>query len=91
MADVMTTTTTTIEQLLRQAGRERRCVRATYRYHGEHGPVHYWRLWEPYAIENGHAVVFSYFRDEFRTVPLESIVHVRLHDEQFRPRRPIEL
>jgi predicted DNA-binding transcriptional regulator YafY len=85
------TTSSRVEDLLRQAGRERRRVRATYRFLGESGDTVRERNWEPYAIRDGHAVVFSYFRNEFRSVPLKHIVDVEIHDVQFEPRRPIEL
>lgn len=85
------TTATRVEALLRQAGREHRQVRATYRYHGESGVTEHERHWEPYAIHDGHAVVFSYLRNEFRTIPLKHIVDVKIHDVVFEPRRPIEL
>ena len=85
------TTSSRVEDLLRQAGRERRRVRATYRFHGESGITEHERHWEPYAIRDGHAVVFSYFRNEFRSVPLKHIVDVEIHDLEFEPRRPIEL
>ncbi|HEX8725873.1 MAG TPA: WYL domain-containing protein [Gemmatimonadaceae bacterium] len=80
-----------VESVLRKAGRERRRVRATYRFHGESGVREVERHWEPYAIRDGHAVVFSYFRNEFRTVPLKHIVNVEIHEREFEPRRPIEL
>ena len=80
-----------VEAVLRKAGRERRRVRATYRFHGESGMREVERHWEPYAIRDGHAVVFSYFRNEFRTVPLKHIVNVEIHEREFEPRRPIEL
>jgi predicted DNA-binding transcriptional regulator YafY len=80
-----------VEELLRQAGRERRRVRATYRFHGESGVTEHVRHWEPYAIHDGHAVVFSYLRNEFRTIPLKQIVSIEIHEREFEPRRPIEL
>ncbi len=80
-----------IEGLLREAGRARHQVRATVRFHGESGVKEVERHWEPYAIHDGHAVVFSYFRNEFRTVPLKHIVSVEIHERKFEPRRPIEM
>ncbi len=80
-----------VEDLLRKAGRERRGVLATFRFQGESGVREVERHWEPYAIRDGHAVVFSYFRNEFRTVPLKHIVNVKIHEREFEPRRPIEL
>lgn len=85
------TTSSRIEELLRQAGRQRRRVRATYRFHGESGVTEHERHWEPYAIHDGHAVVFSYLRNEFRTIPLKHIVSVEIHEREFEPRRPVEL
>ncbi|MGA9836403.1 MAG: hypothetical protein WBQ26_03710, partial [Gemmatimonadaceae bacterium] len=61
------------------------------RFHGESGVKEVERHWEPYAIHDGHAVVFSYFRNEFRTVPLKHIVSVEIHERKFEPRRPIEM
>lgn len=80
-----------VEALLRQAGREHRRVRATYSFHGESGPTEHERYWEPYAIHDGHAVVFSYLRNEFRTIPLKHITNVEIHERKFEPRRPIEM
>ncbi len=85
------TTTSHVEALLRKAGRQRRRVRATYRFHGESGITQHERQWEPYAIRDGHAVVFSYFRNEFRRVPLKLIVNVEIREREFEPRRPIDL
>lgn len=80
-----------IEELLRKAGRECRRVTATYRFHGEAGVAECQRLWEPYAIRDGVALVFSYLKNEFRTIPLRQIVDVEIRDRRFVPRRPIEL
>jgi hypothetical protein len=85
------TTSGLVEDLFRQAGRERRRVRATFRFHGEAGMKEVERHWEPYAIRDGHAFVFSYFRNEFRTIPLKHIVNIEIHEREFEPRRPIEL
>ncbi|MDE3216102.1 MAG: hypothetical protein KGO03_06875 [Gemmatimonadota bacterium] len=85
------TTSSRVEDLLRQAGRECRRVRATYRFHGESGVTEHERHWEPYAIRDGHAVVFSYLRNEFRSVPLKHIVNIEIRDAVFEPRRPIEM
>lgn len=84
-------TSALVEETLRKAGRARRRVRVTFRFHGDGGVREYERQWEPYAIRDGHAVVFSYFRNEFRTIPLKHIVNVEIHDREFEPRRPIEL
>lgn len=86
-----TTTSGLVEDLLRKAGRERRRVRATFRFHGDTGIKEVERHWEPYAIRDGHAFVFSYFRNEFRSVPLKNIMSVEIHEREFEPRRPIEL
>lgn len=83
--------TSEVEAALREAGRLRRRVRVTGRYKGAEGDQHYQREWEPYAIEEGLAYVYSYFRDEFRRVPLEEIVKVEISDREFTPRRPIDL
>lgn len=83
--------TAAIEATLREAGRLRRRVRVTGCYRGEDGEHHYQREWEPYAIEEGQAYVYSYFRDEFRRVPLDEIVKLEISDRTFVPRRPMEL
>jgi hypothetical protein len=80
-----------VEELLRTAGRQHRRVRATYQYEGEHGVQQCERYWEPYAVRDGAAVVYSYFRDEFRTVPLAHIVDVEICAQEFKPRREVEL
>jgi hypothetical protein len=86
-----TSETAAVEAALREAGRLRRRVRVTGRYKGESGDQMYQREWEPYGIEEGLAYVYSYFRDEFRRVPLEEIVKVEITDREFTPRRPIDL
>jgi hypothetical protein len=65
----------TVESTLREAGRQHRKVRARIRFDSE----------------NGGVVVFSLFRNEFRTIPLADIKRVELSDDEFRPRRPIEM
>ena len=85
------TTITRVEALLRKAGRECRRVSATFLFQGESGVAECERLWEPYAIRDGMAVVFSYLKNEFRTIPLRQIVEVEIRDRRFEPRRPIEL
>lgn len=80
-----------IEQVLREAGRTRRRVRVRYAYHGSDGPVEHERTWEPYAIDDGHALVFSYFLNEFRRVPLHRITHAEVRAREFAPRRRIEM
>ena len=82
---------TTVESTLREAGRLHRKVRARIRFDAESGETEYERSYEPYAIENGEVVVFSLFRNEFRTIPLADIKRVEVTDSEFRPRRPIEL
>jgi hypothetical protein len=86
-----TSDTRAIEATFREAARMCRRVRATGRYRGADGDHLYQREWEPYAIEGDEVVVFSYFRDEFRRVPLDEIVALEISDRTFRPRRPIEL
>ncbi len=81
----------TVESTLREAGQQRRKVRARIRFDAESGETEYERSYEPYAIANGEVVVFSLFRNEFRTIPLADIKRVELSDDVFRPRRPIEL
>ena len=85
------TTSGLVEDLLRKAGRARRRVRATFLFHGDSGMKEVERHWEPYAIRDGHAFVFSYFRNEFRSVPLKHIMNIEIHDREFEPRRPIEM
>ncbi len=80
-----------VESTLREAGRQHRKVRARIRYSAESGETEYERSYEPYSIENGEVVVFSLFRNEFRTIPLVDILKVELTDGEFRPRRPINL
>lgn len=82
---------TTVESTLREAGRLHRKVRARIRFDAEAGETEYERSYEPYSIENGEVVVFSLFRNEFRTIPLADIKRVEVTDGEFRPRRPIEM
>lgn len=81
----------TVESTLREAGRQHKKVRARVRFTAESGETEYERSYEPYAIENGEVVVFSLFRNEFRTIPLADIRKVEVTDGEFRPRRPIDL
>jgi hypothetical protein len=81
----------TVESTLREAGRQRRKVRARVRFAAERGETEYERSYEPYAIADGEVTVFSLFRNEFRTIPLADILQVEITDGEFRPRRPIEL
>lgn len=80
-----------LEQTLRTAGRERRKVRARIRFAGESGESEYERSYEPYAVVDGDVVVFSLFRNEFRTIPIADIKSVEVMDETFRPRRDITM
>ena len=82
---------TDVREILRDAGRQRRTVRVTGCYRGEAGDQYYEREWEPYALEDDTAYVFSYFRNEFRRVKLSEIVKLEICDRTFEPRRPIEL
>jgi predicted DNA-binding transcriptional regulator YafY len=79
-----------IADILREAARQRRRVRVTYHYQGADRVWEAERHWEPYGVEGDTAIVFSYFRDEFRRVPLHEIKHVEITDETFEPRRPIQ-
>lgn len=79
-----------IENTLREAGRQRRRVRIRFQYQGEQ-VQEYEREYEPYAIRDGQLVAFSYFRDEFRTLPLGDILDVEPQLRTFSPRRAVEL
>jgi hypothetical protein len=81
----------TVESTLREAGRQHRKVRARVRYEAEAGETEYERSYEPYAIQDDAVVVFSLFRNEFRTIPLADIKRVEIIDGEFRPRRPVEM
>jgi hypothetical protein len=87
----MSTARDAVESTLREAGRQRRKVRARIRFDAEGGETEYERSYEPYAIQDDAVVVFSLFRNEFRTIPLADIRRVEMVDGEFRPRRPIEL
>ena len=76
------------EQLIREAGREQR--RVLVKFESTPGTV-YEREFEPYAIENGELVAFSYLRNEFRTLRMDDIRRVELTPRSFTPRRPIDL
>lgn len=80
-----------LEETLRAAGRERRKVRARIRFAGEGGESEYERSYEPYSVVDGDVVVFSLFRNEFRTIPIADIKSVEVMDERFRPRREIAM
>lgn len=78
-----------IETALREAARQRRRVLIQF---GEDTPGReYEREMEPYAIRDGALYAFSYFRDEFRTVPLADIRGVEVTPRSFEARRPVEL
>lgn len=79
---------TDFESVIRDAGRQHRRVRV--RFQDTPNTV-YDREYEPYAIENGQVVVFSYLRDEFRTLPLHCILDVEVTSRTFTPRRKVEL
>lgn len=78
-----------IENALRDAARQRRRVLIQFASGVPGGE--YEREMEPYAIRNGELVAFSYFRDEFRTVPLAEIRGVEVTPRSFEARRPVEL
>lgn len=77
-----------VEQILREAGRERRRVLVNFEY--APGKT-YDRELEPYAIRDGELIAFSYLRNEFRTLRLSDIRRVEITPRSFEPRRPIEL
>ena len=76
------------EELIREAGREQR--RVLVKFESTPGTV-YEREFEPYAIENGELVAFSYLRDEFRTLRMDDISRVEVTPRSFTPRRPVDL
>ena len=76
------------ERLIREAGREQR--RVLVKFEVRPGTV-YERELEPYAIRDGELHAFSYLRNEFRTLRLDTIRRVELTPRTFEPRRPIEL
>jgi hypothetical protein len=80
-----------VESTLREAGRLLRKVRARIRFLSDGGETEYERSYEPYAIEHDAVVVFSLFRNEFRTIPLADIRRVEITDGEFRPRRPVTM
>jgi len=78
--------------ILREAGRQHRRVRIRFSYPGAgEQPTEYEREYEPYAIEGGQLVAYSYYRGGFRTMELDRIQEVQLRPESFEPRRPVEL
>lgn len=80
---------TAIEDILRDAARQRR--RVLIQFGNNAADRDYEREMEPYAIRDGALYAFSYFRDEFRTVPLSDIKGVELTPRSFEARRPVEL
>lgn len=78
-----------IENALREAARQRRRVLIQFGADAQNSD--YEREMEPYAIQNGELYAYSYFRHEFRTVPLASIRGVEVTPRSFEARRPIEL
>jgi len=79
-------------EMLREAGRQNRRVRIRFSYpSGSEKEVEYEREMEPYKIENGQLVAYSYYRGAFRTVDIDRIINVQLRPESFEPRRAVEL
>jgi predicted DNA-binding transcriptional regulator YafY len=76
------------ESIIRDAGRQHRRVRVRFQ---DSPSTIYDREYEPYAIENGELVAFSYVRDEFRTLPLKDILEVEVTSRTFTPRRKVDL
>lgn len=76
------------EDTLREAGRTLR--RVLVKLETTPGET-YEREFEPYAIENGDLIVFSYLRNEYRTVSLGDIRGVEITPRSFTPRRPVQL
>ncbi len=78
--------------LLREAGRQHRRVRIRFSYPGaDSAHTEYEREYEPYKIEDGQLVAYSYYRGAFRTMELDRIQEVQIRPESFEPRRPVEL
>lgn len=77
------------EELLRTAARAHRRVRIRFEYAGAR-ETEYEREYEPYGIEDGSLIAFSYYRDEFRHIELDRILDVEILDATFEPRRPID-
>lgn len=44
---------------------------------------------EPYGLRDDELIAFSYYLDEYRTVPLRNIREVQVTDRTFLPRRPL--
>lgn len=79
---------TDFERLIREAGREQRRILVKFEVRPGH---EYEREFEPYAIRDGELHAFSYLRNEFRTLRMDTITRVELTPRTFQPRRPIEL
>jgi predicted DNA-binding transcriptional regulator YafY len=77
-----------VEHILREAARERRRILVNFEY--APGQT-YDRELEPYAIEDGELIAYSYLRDEFRTLALADIRRIEVTPRSFEPRRPIDL
>jgi len=68
----------------------RNSQRVVVRFEGVGVPgSEYERELEPYGVQDGDLIAFSYYLDEFRTVPLQNIRSVEITDRTFLPRRPL--
>jgi predicted DNA-binding transcriptional regulator YafY len=76
------------EELLRAAGRDNR--RVMIRFENTPGQE-VEREMEPYRIEDDVLHAFSYYRNEFRTLPLADIRGVQVTARTFTPRKPVDL
>lgn len=77
------------EDIIREAGREQR--RVLIQVETTPGGSYYERELEPYSIENGRLIAFSYLRNEFRSLALAEIRSVEITPRSFKPRRKVEL
>jgi predicted DNA-binding transcriptional regulator YafY len=73
-----------MEQAIRSATEE--CRRLRVRFRSPEGRV-YEREMEPYGIRDGNLVAFSYYRDEFRELPLADILALTDTGKRFVPRQ----
>lgn len=80
---------THFEDVIREAGREQR--RVLIQFECTPGGRCYERELEPYAIQDGRLIAFSYLRNEFRTLALDEIRRVEVTPRSFQPRRPVDL
>ncbi|HEU4630584.1 MAG TPA: WYL domain-containing protein [Gemmatimonadaceae bacterium] len=80
---------THFEDIIREAGREQR--RVLIQFECTPGGRCYERELEPYAIQDGRLIAFSYLRNEFRTLALDEIRRVEVTPRSFQPRRPVDL